>query len=201
MKTKFTIANKEQAKSILLNNLDLTLDDWMQVTGNPVFSFLASLFEKYYDLSLLSTYDAEMNYDHKGMYKNRLINQFSPDGYVSMDPSNDHLAEYYKTGINPRQAISNEGEVKTYEKPKIDGNAICKYTFCLDGYGYARELKREAKEFGKFTKISKIDRGTMMGDCFDVTGTLNDIKEFHDVYDLDGRGIYFEEDMDCEEIV
>ena len=220
MKTKFTIANKEKAKSILLNNLDLELDDWLQVMGHcckcgmpltvpesgigqPVFSFLASLFEKYYDLSLLSTYDAEINYDHNGMYKNRLINQFSPDDYVSMDPTNDHLAEYYKTGIIiPRQATSNEDkDVKTYEKPKIDGNAICKYTFCLDGYGYALGLKREAKEFGKFTNISKIDRGTMMGDCFDVTGTLNDIKEFHKVYDLDGRGIYFEEDMDCEEIL
>ena len=199
---KFTIADKPKAREILLSNPTLTQEDREKIFCNPVFSVLVAFFEKYYDLSLLSTYDAEMNYDHKGMYKNRLINQFSPDGYVSMDPANDHLAEYYKTGINPRlksQATSNEG-VKTYEKPKIDGNTICEYTFCLDGYGYALELKREAKEFGKFTGISKIERGTMMGDCFDVIGKLDDIKEFHEVYDLDGRGIYFEEDSRCESI-
>ncbi len=82
------------------------------------------------------------------------------------------------------------------EKAKIDWDTIYKYTFCLDGYGYALNLRMEAKEFGKFTRISKIERGTRMGDCFDVIGTLKDIKEFHKVYDLDGRGIWFDENDD-----
>jgi hypothetical protein len=196
---KFTIIDKPKAREILLSNPTLSQEDREKIFSNPVFSVLVAFFEKYYDLSLLSTYDAEMNYDHRGMYKNRLINQFIPDGYVSMDPTNDHLAEYYKTGIDPRfkpKATTKKLEIRVEEK--IKGDSICKYTFCLDGYGYALELKREAKEFSKFTRISKIERGTMMGDCFDVVGKLDDIKEFHEVYDLDGRGIYFEEDSFCE---
>lgn len=67
------------------------------------------------------------------------------------------------------------------------------YTFCLDGYHYAATLKSEAKEFGKFKKIGRISKGTIMGDCFEVTGTLDAIKKFHEVYGLGARGIWFEE--------
>jgi len=70
---------------------------------------------------------------------------------------------------------------------------LISYTFYLDGYEYATALKSEAKEFGKFKKIGRISKGTIMGDCFKVVGTLDDIKEFHKAYGLDGRGIWFED--------
>ena len=76
---------------------------------------------------------------------------------------------------------------------KMKNDKIFINTFCLDGYSYALKLREEAEAFGEFTEISEIEQGTMMGDCFEVTGTLDAIKKFHEVYDLDDRGIWFEE--------
>jgi len=194
MKTKFTIANKEEAKSILLNDSNVSQEDKDFLLTNPVYAKIVPMFQSNYDLILMSEEDFRKAF----IRGNEKIDDLE---YVSMVDHYERIPIFAR--ILDKNYVEKVEEVKvseTYEEVKIDGNAICKYTFCLDGYGYARELKREAKEFGKFAKISKIDRGTMMGDCFDVIGTLNDIKEFHRVYDLDSRGIYFEEDTYCEEI-
>ena len=146
---KFTIADKSQAREILLSNSTLTQEDREKIFGNPVFSVLVAFFEKYYGLSLLSTYDAEMNYDHKGMYKNRLINQFKPEDYVSMDPANDHLAEYYKTGVKPQfksQATPNRVEV-IEQAPDYSSTRKAKYQLWVEP-GYTRSVIDSIKEFG-----------------------------------------------------
>ncbi len=145
---KFTIVDKQEAHKILMGNQDLTQEDKDTLSSSPVFSVLVSLFEKYYGLKLLSTYDADMNYDHKGIYKNRLINQFNPDDYVSMDSDNDRYAEYYKNWKKSKKTKHTSFSIKKKEvEPDYTSTKKAKYQLWVES-SYARSIIDNIKGFG-----------------------------------------------------
>jgi hypothetical protein len=59
MKTKFTIADKEEAREILLNDPNLSQEDIEFLSTNPVFAEIVKLFKSNYDLLLMSQVDFE----------------------------------------------------------------------------------------------------------------------------------------------
>jgi hypothetical protein len=88
---KFTIADKQDAQHILENNPSLTQEDKDVLSRKPVFNVLSTLFRKYYDLELLSPYDAGKSIF---ILNSRTIDKYWPnivESYVSMVPYNDYL--------------------------------------------------------------------------------------------------------------
>jgi len=59
MKTKFTIADKEEAREILLKDPNLSQEDMEFLSTNPVFAEIVKLFKSNYDLLLMSKDDFE----------------------------------------------------------------------------------------------------------------------------------------------
>jgi hypothetical protein len=69
---------------------------------------------------------------------------------------------------------------------------IYEYRFYLSTKYYAMQLKKDAKEFGEFSKITNIlDDGR--GFLFKVVGTIDTIKEFYNIYSVWDR-VSFDED-------
>jgi hypothetical protein len=66
MKTKFTIADKEEAREILLNDPNLSQEDIEFLSTNPVFAEIVKLFKSNYDLLLMSKDDFKRTF--KGSY-------------------------------------------------------------------------------------------------------------------------------------
>jgi|LauGreDrversion4_2_1035121.scaffolds.fasta_scaffold780009_1 hypothetical protein len=69
MKTKFTIANKEEAKSILLNDANVSKEDKDFLLTNPVYDKIVSLFQSNYDLVLMSEEDFKKEFITKNEIK------------------------------------------------------------------------------------------------------------------------------------
>jgi len=88
---KFTIADKQDAQCILENNPSLSQDDKDILSRKPVFSVLKSLFEKYYNLELLSVYESDTDILS---FTTKPIEKYWPnteESYVSMVSSKDYL--------------------------------------------------------------------------------------------------------------
>jgi hypothetical protein len=104
---KFTIADKQDAQRILENNPSLSQDDKDILSRKPVFSVLKSLFEKYYNLELLSVHESDTDILS---FTTKPIEKYWPnteESYVSMVSSKDYLV-FGKTAKKKNTEFSNK---------------------------------------------------------------------------------------------
>jgi hypothetical protein len=115
---KFTIADKPDAQYILENNSSLSQEDKEIINTKPVFRVLKTLFEKYYDVELLSVNESATSLLS---FTIKPIDKYWPnkkESYVSMVPSNDHII-FGKTQVETNIESSNEF-LSEEEVQKID---------------------------------------------------------------------------------
>jgi hypothetical protein len=116
---KFTIADKHEAQEVLENDTSLSPEDKEILNTKPVFRVLKSLFEKYYNVELLSVNESTTSLL---LFTTKPIDKYwlnKKESYVSMVPSNDYLVfgkPLVETNVESSNEFLSEEEVQKIDK-------------------------------------------------------------------------------------